>query len=225
VPPPLCKKGGATMRIGCTDEGFPKPTPTGSEDIAAAGEPAMPSDLRRAMTKIPRRSHKGSDFQDMSMKLNRFLRTFKGAKECTHWSTAELQKFQAVMLMLRAPEMDDIYKSASDNRQLRGDVEAHRERWDRHATLASKHGDAYAEMHRDGHCHEAVMWFVHHIAEPARQQIAEFMPVPMLPYAKHECPSASPDQEQKSLCDEYVHQVSCQDCHQDATASASSLVI
>merc|ERR1712072_97098 len=119
---------------------------------------------------------------------------------------------------------DDVYQSVEDRRRLRGDVDAHRERWERLTQAAEKLGGRYQDMHRDGHCHEAVMWFVHHVAEPVRQKIAETMPIPMLPYDKHACPNGFPDQEQKSLCDEYVQQVSCQDCHMDAAAPSVDLV-
>merc|ERR1712228_833593 len=104
--------------------------------------------------------------------------------------------------------MDDVYTSSNDRRKLRGDVDEHGRRWQRLSGLAKKHGEAYELMHRDGHCHEAVMWFVHHTAESVRQQLAEMMPVPMLPLSQHACPSGLPDNEQKSLCDEYLHQVS-----------------
>jgi len=224
VPPPLCKKGGAKMRIGCTDDGFPTGPPHENTE-AAAGVPATVEDLKRARAKVPRSSHKGKDFASMSEKLNRHLRVFQGAKECHLWTADELVQFQAGVMSLKTSEMDKVYQSTSDRRALRGDIDEHRARWLRHAATAKKHGGKWAEMHRDGHCHEAVMWLVHHVAEPVRQAIAEVMPVPMLPYGKHVCPSSDPDSEQLSLCDEYVHQVSCQDCHADATAPADDVVV
>lgn len=228
VPPEKCKKGknGAIMRIGCTDDGYPnKPTPYPPmlKETAAPEDPEPPAieppsiaDLKRAKTRIPRRSHKGSNFRDMSGKLNRFLRAYRNVKECANWTVEELQELQAKMLMLRAPQLDDVYKSAEDRRQLRGDVEAHGKRWENLSRLSKKLGGPYETMHRDGHCHEAVMWFVHHITEDVRNQLVDLnMEVPLLPYEKHECPAVNHDQEHQSLCDEYVHQVSCQDCHAD----------
>lgn len=50
------------------------------------------------------------------------------------------------------------------------------------------------------------------------------MPVPMLPYAKHACPSL-PTEEQNKVCQEYLHQVSCQDCHHDADVALEEVVI
>merc|ERR1712039_264207 len=106
----------------------------------------------------------------------------------------------------------------NDRRQLRGDEQAHADRWDRLTALASSLGPNYEIMHRDGHCHEAVMWFVHHISEPMRQKLAALLTVPLMPYRKHECATG------EELCDEYLHQVSCQDCHQDSTAPDAVVV-
>merc|ERR1712072_1560024 len=112
----------------------------------------------------------------------------------------ELQQFQTLMLMMRAPEMDDVYRTTSDRRQLRGDEEAHGKRWEELMKLASSLGGDHQKMHRDGHCHEAVMWFVHHISEPKRQNLAAMLAVPLLPYSKHACV------DEETLCFEYKNQ-------------------
>merc|ERR1712232_396334 len=65
VPPPLCKKGGALMRITCTDDGFP-------ENKTDSVAPVEPEDLRRSRTKVPRQSHKGRSFKHMAETLNGF---------------------------------------------------------------------------------------------------------------------------------------------------------
>merc|ERR1712232_439767 len=216
APPALAKKGkgGALMRIGCTDEGFPKKKPESSSH-----EEASVSDLKRARTKIPRETHVGSHFADMSNKLNGFMRKYPSAKECDQWKVPELQQFQALVLLMRAPEMDELYRTTDDRRQLRGDENDHGERWQRLSQLAAEVGGDLEKMHRDGHCHEAVMWFVHHVSEDSRLKLAAMTDVPMLPQVKHECHGGE-------LCDEYMKQVSCQDCHQESTApSASSIVV
>jgi len=212
-PPALAKKkGGSHIRIGCEDDGFPKKKP--SQDT----EPATVADLKRARTKVPRESHKGKHFADMSAKLNGFLKKYPNTKECSEFNVEELQQFQALMLMMRAPEMDDVYKKTSDRRVLRGDEAAHGERWERLTQLADKFGDNYVKMHRDGHCHEAVMWFVHHVPEGVRQNLAAQVAIPLLPHAKHDCVPG------EALCDEYLNQVSCQDCHAETTAPTQLVV-
>jgi hypothetical protein len=216
-PPALAKKGkgAALMRIGCTDEGFPQ-TKNVSELTATA------SDLKRARAKVPRATHKGSSFGTMSAKLNGFLKTYPETKECSEWTAKELQQFQIMMLMMRSPEFDDVYQSGADRRKLRGDEHEHGARWERVSRMASELGEKYEAMHRDGHCHEAVMQFVHHISEPARQKLAALIAVPLLPYASHgdQCAGESHD-----VCTEYLNQVSCQDCHQESTAPPPQLVV
>jgi hypothetical protein len=210
-PPALCKKGGAFFRIGCGDDGMPKD----SEE-----ESATVTDLRRARTKVPRNTHKGDDFNSTSQKLNTFLRAYENVKECRLWTASQLQEFQARIFMLRAPELDNVYATTDDRRRLVGDLPPHFERWEKLLAAGRALGETWGMMHRDGHCHEAVMWFVHHLTEPMRRRIAEAMPVPLLPYTGHSrtC-STNHNGDKKQLCDEYLHQVTCADCHSDGTAS------
>jgi len=206
VPPPLCKKGGALVRITCSDDGFPENS-TVSE--SASTVPAEALDLRRARTKVPRGTHKGSDFRQMAERLNSFVAQYGNVKECHEWTTQELQRFQAIMLLLRSSELNDVYTSSDDKRALRGNEDEHGERWERLAALASELGET--AMHRDGHCHEAVMWFAHHVPETTRNEVAKRMALPLLPYTQHQC-----DGKKHDVCDEYLKQVTCQDCHSDA---------
>jgi hypothetical protein len=217
APPALAKKGGSMIRIGCDDNGFPKKKSEESEFTEK--EPATADDLKRSRTKIPRKSHKGSHFEDMSGKLNGFLKRYSNTKECNEWKVEELQQFQALMLMMRSPELDSVYSGTSDRRAMRGDEQAHGERWERLTQLASRLGGKDQVMHRDGHCHEAVMWFVHHVSEPTRQKLAAMLAVPLLPYNKHSCTAGD------DLCDEYLAQVSCQDCHAESTAPTNNVVV
>lgn len=202
VPPPQCKKGGALARITCTDDGFP----TNKTDRPAV--PAEVADLKRSRTKVPRSSHRGTSFRHMAETLNSYVRQYGNVKECAEWTTHELQRFQALMLMLRSTELNDIYVDGDDTRALRGDEDEHGQRWERLNALAHSLEGAL-EVQRDGHCHEAVMWFVHHVPENIRNSVAETMALPLLPYTQHDCSG-------HEVCDEYLKQVSCQDCHRDA---------
>jgi hypothetical protein len=204
VPPPQCKKGGALARITCTDDGFPT-NKTEREPVLAE-----PSDLRRARTKVPREQHKGSSFRHMAARLNGFVAQYGNVKECHKWTTLELQRFQALMLMLRSSELNKVYAASDDKRVLRGDEQEHGARWEHLTALASTLGAETVQ--RDGHCHEAVMWFVHHVPESIRNAVAEVMALPLLPYTQHQC------NDKHEVCDEYLKQVSCQDCHKDADA-------
>lgn len=208
VPPAQCKKGGALARITCTDDGFPSKFNDTEEAFA---RPAEPSDIRRSRTKVPSSAHRAKTFESMTKTLNSFLRSgYPQVRECREWSSEELQKFQLMLLLLRSSELNDVYESSQDRRALRGDEHEHGARWEKLTKLASELGSNFANMHRDGHCHEAVMWFVHHTPESTRNALAQRMAIPLLPYSRHEC---DPKHE---LCEDYMKQVSCQDCHQDA---------
>jgi len=210
IPPAWCKKGGAIFRIGCTDDGWPS---NATEDEAA---PAAANDLRRAKTKVPRDDYRGSGFNGTAASLNKFLRAYKNVKECSQWTVQELHHFQIRLFTLRSSELDDVYQSANDRRRLFGDLQAHLERWGQSALAES--GSLWENMQRDGHCHEAAMWFAHHVTEPMRKKIAETMTIPLLPYSGHKCPHDASEDEAR-VCDEYIHRVSCQDCHSDGEAS------
>jgi len=203
VPPPQCKKdGGALARITCTDDGFPT-NKSERESI-----PADTADIRRARTKVPREHAKATTFGGVTQSLNNFVRQYKNVKECSEWTTLELQRFQAMMMMLKSAELNDLYMASGDARALRGDEDTHGFRWERLNNLASILGAE--DVQRDGHCHEAVMWFVHHVPETLRNHVADAMAVPLLPYTQHSC------DEKHEVCEEYLKQVSCQDCHRDA---------
>jgi len=214
TPPGECKKGGAKIRIGCDDDGYP----TKKNQTVPAAE-----DLKRARTKVPRSTRKGNTFSDMASRLNSYLKEYENVKECAQWTTEELQRFQTLMLLMKSPELDGHYDAAVDRRAMRGDEKHHGEKWEKLIKLAEHLPEEIQRMQRDGHCHEAVMWFVHHVSEETRHAIASSMPIPMLPYDRHQCPF-NPTAHEQQVCDEYLHQVSCQDCHQDATAPSSVVV-
>mmetsp|Transcript_27797 Transcript_27797/g.67223 ORF Transcript_27797/g.67223 Transcript_27797/m.67223 type:complete len:201 (-) Transcript_27797:175-777(-) len=189
-----------------------------------AGEILDSRDLQRARTKRPRASWKGDCHEDMVKVLNGHLKQmFPKVKPCHEWSVEQLQALQGELYTSRHEGFDAVYQSGADRRVMQqgsmGEFEA---QWAELNELAGNH-TGRREMLRDGHCHEAVMWFVHHVSEETRHAIAASMPIPMLPYDRHECPF-NPTAHEQQVCDEYLHQVSCQDCHQDATAPSSVVV-
>merc|ERR1712139_296371 len=111
-------------------------------------------------------------------------------------------------MMVKSTELNNLYMASDDKRSLRGSEDEHGLRWERLNQVAATLG-AQA-IQRDGHCHEAVMWFVHHVPETVREHVANTMAIPLLPYTEHKC------DDKHEICDEYLKQVSCQDCHKDA---------
>jgi len=152
----------------------------------------------------------------MSHTLNgHMVMTFPNTKPCEDWTVKELQTYQAELYHYREPALDAIYQNVNDNRRLRHDsIEQHQVEWaevNAHVT-SNPHLE---EMQRAGHCHEAVMWLVHHVSAPEQQTVfATQRFAPLLPVADHSnscAPNAT--QSEHKVCELFEAQRSCADCH------------
>ena len=121
LPPPMCKAGGALIRVGCDDEGYPKPAESESAPTSPR-DPVSGKDIKRAEEKVPRGHYKGVDFSQMSDILNGWLNSSTVTKPCLDWEVEELQQLQALLYLARESQFDDIYTRSLDNRRLRSDV-------------------------------------------------------------------------------------------------------
>lgn len=204
IPPSLCKKkGGATFRIGCDDNGYPLPKST--------VESIVKKDLSRAQNPIPGHDFRGKTFFETSTILNEVLKA-NGVKtrECSEWSAEELQTLQRSLYHLRNENFNEIYAKKSDPREIKGNIN-----WKDHNELAEK--TDLQHVQRDGHCHEAVMWFIHHLTEEMKKTLIEqTVYIPLLAYGRHVCPDNATSDEQK-VYQNYKEQVTCADCHSDYT--------
>lgn len=221
IPPALCKKkGGAAIRIKCGDDGYPQ-----TQAAAADSEnPLVASkrDTTRAKTFKPRSQYRGDNFEAMSTTLNAWLqRTPASFKACSSFSATELQKLQAMLYLLRDPRLDDIYRANNDNRQIVATQADLKATWKELNALVEAHPDAKAmhEIHRDGHCHEAIMWYVHHLSEDVRKLlIQEGVTFPLLPDVRHMCSGEATmrDEAHARICAAYEDKVTCQSCHSNS---------
>jgi len=174
---------------------------------------ADPRDLQRAKSKVPRAGWKGSDFDSMSQVLNGHMqKMFPKTKPCSEWTAKELQDYQEVLYSHRHADFDSIYSSTSDNRRFRHhSIEEHKNHWAR----ANKHVEEYPhlkDMHRDGHCHEAVMWLVHHVPAPEQQTVFAQMPAPLLSTKRHIYDPISMGKHPE-VVNLYKTQITCAECH------------
>merc|ERR1711907_100581 len=169
IPPALCKKqGGAAFRIKCTDDGLPQNS--ASLEATKKHFEQMPkdtstaSDIARAHQVVPGSGYKGVDFQNMSLTLNKYLAVSAAVKPCDQFSAKELQELSAMLFLARDAKLDAVYANVADNRRLRGELEDLQKTWAglNEAVGAHPNRDAMHTIQRDGHCHEAVMWYVHH---------------------------------------------------------------
>jgi len=182
------------------------------EDVHASAQAA---DLRRASTKVPRAAYKGHDFGSMGATLNRALQRMPGVEQtrpCADFSASELRDLLADALYpAAAPALLQVYDGAADNRRrVERSAAELRARWtevDAHARAAS-----LTDMHRDGLCHKAVMWFVHHLPADARASIGPRLVLPLLPVEQHDVP-AEGSHSAATVYAEYSNSTSCAACH------------
>jgi len=216
IPPSLCKKGGALFRIGCDDEGYPLPRDKRDEMARSrARDVVKGKDVARAHEKVPRGHYKGMDFGEMSSVLNGWLNASTPASPCNLWKVEEIQQLQALLYIARESEFDSIYQATEDNRRLRHDTLKDLEsNW---AQLNELAADSYKwrQVRRDGHCHEAVMWYVHHISQDMKELLKSAnVPVPLLSPARHGvCYEPLDDVHGERICAAYREQVTCASCH------------
>jgi len=214
LPPTKCRKeGGATFRTKCDDNGYPTKDKKEAEKTVIAKE-----DHHRAETKVPRHDYKGMDFTDMSRVLNYWINSSYSAIPCDMWKVEELQQLQALLYIAKESQFDDIYHQTSDNRRIRHQIlEDVHNTWNGLNKLASDDKDPMlSKIRRDGHCHEAVMWFVHHLTEDMKLLLKDTnIKLPLLSHYRHDCGSSSDSIAKEKVCDAYQQQVTCADCHSD----------
>ena len=243
LPPKLCKKkGGAAIRIKCTDNGLPVPpsntSVTAAVTAAVTASPVVPvsKDVKRAKQKKPSRPYRGETFDDMSNTLNRWLNRNKKitTTSCDQWTSEEIQRLQAMLYLIKDDSLNQIYQDADDNRQMRQSIQNIQHEWESlNALIASQENDAQraslARVQRDGHCHEVIMWYVHHLTEDVQKVLSadSKLHLPLLSDTLHSkaCSGEKEDDEvekgdddeyakaKQRVCAVYAEQVTCASCH------------
>jgi len=164
---------------------------------------------------VPRTVFRGDSFEKMSHVLNGHMkRSNSKTKECELWAVEELQEFQVLMMAMRDPALDSIYQNTTDNRRIRREVSELQSDWKKLNGIASKDPEL-ARIHRDGHCHEAVMWYVHHLSQETRDALKDKVTLPLLSYRRHA--SAQHAEVHKS----YEEKVTCFSCHSNVLPQTS----
>lgn len=177
-------------------------------------------DLKRAKQKVPRAAWKGDSFAEMSKVLTSKLSdSGHRIRPCEEWAVSELQDLQRSIFKLTEKELLSIYRKAADGRRQRFEsLEELEEHWAAIDAAAMTDG-SLSDMRRDGLCHEAVMWAVHHTTSSTlRRLLLDGLVLPSLPIVRHEAPVAVPlpspvDHAHHIVHIEYAQQVSCQQCH------------
>jgi len=213
APADALPNGSANVRIKCSDDGFMDPSDSWKSGV---------QDLKRARTKLPRVEFKGHNFQTMSKTLNGWLlKHAPNSVACHAWTIDELQQFQRLLFSLRDPELDSVYQKTNDNRRLRLVSE---KEWAELNALSAKDPEL-AAIRRDGHCHEAVMWYVHHLPEKVKEQMKDVIALPLLPEVHHGAARQRFSPELEAVFKAYETTVSCQDCHSGAHPPAEESIV
>ena len=112
------------------------------------------------------------------MKKNRHLKN--RVRSCASFSAKELQKLQGLLYLARDESLNEVYEAADDNRRLRASMEDLMESWEKLNKIVEGHSDSsmLSEIQRDGHCHEAVMWYVHHVTEDMKEILSSTTDIP-----------------------------------------------
>jgi len=227
IPPALCTKAdGALFRIKCTDDGYPQ-TSTSLEATKKKfkempKDTATEDDLKRASQVVPGADFKGATFKNMSLTLNKYLSVTSAVKPCDKFTAQELQELSAMLYLARDAKLDGVYAGVQDNRRLRADLEDLQSTWSSLNAEIQTHpeGEKLHEIQRDGHCHEAVMWYVHHLSMDVKQIFAQTgVEIPLLSYDSHtpHCEGAAAiDATHKKVCEHYQETVTCSACHSNA---------
>eukprot|EP00933_Yihiella_yeosuensis_P050950 TRINITY_DN4875_c1_g2_i2.p1 TRINITY_DN4875_c1_g2~~TRINITY_DN4875_c1_g2_i2.p1 ORF type:complete len:556 (-),score=148.98 TRINITY_DN4875_c1_g2_i2:400-2067(-) len=162
------------------------------------------SDLKRAKTWKPRDEYRGhGNLLSANGKLNQHLlgRANLKTEACEALTKEDVQKTLRNLFKSRNEELVSVYPK-HDGRYSAYSTEAEME----------KHWSELPEdvngVQRDALCHEAVMWFVHHLTEPAQAEFAKNdHPLPLLPTRSHSKKGEDPATKL------YASKVTCQACH------------
>lgn len=173
-------------------------------------------DLTRAKRPKPSAAFLGETFGAAMRKLNAALRkdVELQVRECSEMSLQEVHYVQRRLFHARSPELHGVYHEANDTRRMAhaslAELDAEHAN---HRSLATEEPWLAAKL-RDGACHEAVMWYVHHLSSDARAELRDAaLTLPLLPEALHEAPSAPHHEREQRAHGRYTQQVSCAICH------------
>jgi len=140
-------------------------------------------DLARARRPKPSLPFLGESFGHAMRKLNSVLMKEENLKvrPCQEFSLEEVHEAQRLLFHARSAELHGVYHRANDTRRM---AHASLSQLDaehgEHADIAAEAPELAAKL-RDGACHEAVMWYVHHLSAEARDEVKGLLTLPLLP--------------------------------------------
>jgi len=136
---------------------------------------------------------------------------------------------QVLLYLAKDDSLDTIYQAAEDNRRLRGSLDdLHKEWQDLNKLLEESEDEELSDIQRNGHCHEAVMWYVHHLNEDAKEALNDVpqITIPLLSTQSHieRCTADNGDVLEGKICGKYMEQVTCASCHSNVLPPAHAFL-
>lgn len=186
--------------------------------------PEWRRDLRRAKLKVPRGTFQGEDAHSAAEVLNAHVQKTAGlsVSTCEALGIVGARRALERMFAQAEPQLLDVYESSSDvRRRTVASIASLRAQWSATDILGQVDPDVLGPVIRDGLCHEAVMWFAHHVSVEGRRALVEnreFV-LPLLPPHLHAQNMSRLSKNVHGLdahaevYAEYDQKVSCQQCH------------
>jgi len=171
------------------------------------------ADLKRAQTRTPRSGYRGEGtLASANSQLNRHLAARSGLslRACEDFAVEELRDVLRALFPHTSTELTELYPQHDGRRAVYASVSEMEAHWAQGAHPSDPRV-------RDAHCHEAVMWFVHHLPLGKQQELAGRLVLPKLPVADHTVGSARRGLSARAADDAagkfYDEKVTCQRCH------------
>jgi len=164
------------------------------------------TDLKRARQWTPRAEYRGyGTLASANAKLNKHLSGKKGIKlkACEEFDTQGVRDVLSDLFPRVSVELKAIY-SEKDGRAGKYDTLTQMQ-------LHWQHAPADDLRVRDAHCHEAVMWFVHHLSSEEQEKVMNVTALPMLPLSDHRVEGKRGDDDLAGKL--YDEKITCQNCH------------
>jgi len=171
-----------------------------------AGNP-LSADLKRAHQWTPRAEYRGyGTLASANARLNKHLAGKKGImlKACEDFTAQGVRTVLRDLLPRASPELKGIYAKVDGRIGKYSTVAQMELHWTQNAP-------AHDLRVRDAHCHEAVMWFVHHLTSEEQAKVMKVTTLPMLPVVDHKVTGVRGAEDHAGKF--YDEKVTCQNCH------------
>jgi hypothetical protein len=194
--------------------------------VALSGSLPSAMDLHRAASK-PGAFYRRPTFEATMANLNNILLAkAEGAtlRPCNSYNITELNELLDLLVSARATAFQEIYERNNDTRSLPLSVVLE-QTWEKEINqLNAISDDYYSDALRDGKCHQAVMVYVHHLAESSRAEILELTTLPLLPTTYRFASSDPLTGTHAQIKQAYKEMASCSGCHVSAADHSSPSV-